>query len=154
MCRSQSKRASLSRFPRNWSRVTSSKCSRRTRRTPVQVATGSSLSVPARPSRRSNTGSRRSGATRRSLTAKRWFKVSSRKKRPNCPPPNRDQHLGAIATELGQRDSETLIASLGEGNVSIDSVAAGYTDVSFPTPVTSCFSRTSTKTIGVCTCRG
>ncbi len=36
----------------------------------------------------------------------------------------RDEHLGAIATELGQKDSETLIASLGEGNVSIDSVAA------------------------------
>ncbi len=36
----------------------------------------------------------------------------------------RDRYLEAIATELGQNDSETLIASLGEGNVSIDSVAA------------------------------
>ncbi len=36
----------------------------------------------------------------------------------------RDGHLGAIATELGQKDSETLIASLGQGNVSIDSVGA------------------------------
>ena len=36
----------------------------------------------------------------------------------------RDRYLGEIATELGQKDAETLIASLGEGNVSIDSVAA------------------------------
>ena len=36
----------------------------------------------------------------------------------------RERHLDEIATELGQKDAETLIASLGEGNVSVDSVAA------------------------------
>lgn len=35
----------------------------------------------------------------------------------------RDEHLNAIATELGQKDAQTLITSLGEGNVSLDSVS-------------------------------
>ena len=47
-----------------------------------------------------------------------------KKEAPELSAVERDSHLSAIATELGQKDRETLIASLGEGNVSIDSVAA------------------------------
>ena len=36
---------------------------------------------------------------------------------------DRDKHLNAIATELGQKDAQTLITSLGEGKVSLDSVS-------------------------------
>ena len=45
-----------------------------------------------------------------------------KKEAPDISAADRDKHLTAIATELGQKDGETLIASLGEGNVSIDSV--------------------------------
>lgn len=34
----------------------------------------------------------------------------------------REMHLNAIATELGQKDAQTLTTSLGEGKVSIDSI--------------------------------
>ena len=46
-----------------------------------------------------------------------------KKEAPDLTAAERDQHLGAIATELGQKDAETLIASLGEANVSANSVA-------------------------------
>lgn len=39
----------------------------------------------------------------------------------------KDEHLEAIAVELGQKDAETLIASLGEGNVSLDSISVRLT---------------------------
>jgi GTP pyrophosphokinase len=47
-----------------------------------------------------------------------------KKEAPELSAADRDRHLSAIATELGQKDGETLIASLGEGNVSLDSVTA------------------------------
>lgn len=47
-----------------------------------------------------------------------------KKEAPELSSAERDAYLGDIATELGQKDAETLTASLGEGNVSIDSVTA------------------------------
>ncbi len=41
---------------------------------------------------------------------------------PEMPTAERDEHLLAIAVELGQKDIETFTVSLGEGKVSIDSV--------------------------------
>ena len=46
-----------------------------------------------------------------------------KKEAPDMGAADREEHLGAIATELGQKDAETLTVSLGEGKVSIDSVA-------------------------------
>jgi GTP pyrophosphokinase len=43
---------------------------------------------------------------------------------PDLGPGERDAHLSEIATELGLKDAEALVASLGEGNVSIDSITA------------------------------
>ena len=42
---------------------------------------------------------------------------------PDLGPGERDAHLSEIATELGLKDAEALVASLGEGNVSVDSIA-------------------------------
>lgn len=47
-----------------------------------------------------------------------------KKEAPEMSAADRDSHLSAIAIELGQKDGETLVASLGEGNVSLDSVTA------------------------------
>ncbi|MDH3462789.1 MAG: bifunctional (p)ppGpp synthetase/guanosine-3',5'-bis(diphosphate) 3'-pyrophosphohydrolase, partial [Acidimicrobiia bacterium] len=46
----------------------------------------------------------------------------------------RDEVLGAIATELGQQDVESLIVAVGEGNVSIDSVQARLNRILRPLP--------------------
>jgi GTP pyrophosphokinase len=47
-----------------------------------------------------------------------------KKEAPDLAPRGRDEHLEAIAAELGQKDIEALHVAIGEGNVSIDSVAA------------------------------
>lgn len=46
-----------------------------------------------------------------------------KKEAPHLSVADRERYLGEIATELGQKDATTLIASLGEGNVSIDSIS-------------------------------
>lgn len=46
----------------------------------------------------------------------------------------RDEILTAIATELGQQDSESLVVAVGEGNVSIDSVQARLNRILRPQP--------------------
>jgi GTP pyrophosphokinase len=45
-----------------------------------------------------------------------------KKEAPDLSAADRDEHLEAIAVELGQKDSETLVVSLGENHVSLDSV--------------------------------
>jgi len=50
-----------------------------------------------------------------------------RKEAPELAASAREDHLGAIAHELGQSDVESLAGALGEGHVSIDSVAARLT---------------------------
>jgi GTP diphosphokinase / guanosine-3',5'-bis(diphosphate) 3'-diphosphatase len=47
-----------------------------------------------------------------------------KKEAPEIQASERDAHLEAIATELGQNDVESLLASLGEGKVSMDSLVA------------------------------
>ena len=46
-----------------------------------------------------------------------------KKEAPDLSASERDAHLEAIAIELGQKDAETLVASIGEGHVSLDSLA-------------------------------
>lgn len=47
-----------------------------------------------------------------------------KKEAPELGSSDRDTHLAAIATELGQKDAEGLVVALGEGQVSVDSVVA------------------------------
>ncbi|MEA1903862.1 MAG: bifunctional (p)ppGpp synthetase/guanosine-3',5'-bis(diphosphate) 3'-pyrophosphohydrolase [Actinomycetota bacterium] len=46
-----------------------------------------------------------------------------KKEAPGLTAVEKEEHLSAIAIELGQKDSETLMASIGEGHASLDSVA-------------------------------
>ncbi len=41
---------------------------------------------------------------------------------PELTPAEREEHLEKIATELGQKDAETMAATLGDGNLSLDSI--------------------------------
>ena len=59
------------------------------------------------------------GTSRRvalALVACAWLACSSNEEQ-------REEHLAAIAVELGQKDVETLTVGLGEGNLSLDSVS-------------------------------
>ena len=47
-----------------------------------------------------------------------------KKEAPELGSSDRDTHLAAIATELGQKDTDGLVVALGEGKVSVDSVVA------------------------------
>ena len=47
-----------------------------------------------------------------------------KKEAPELGSSDRDTHMAAIATELGQKDTEGLVVALGEGKVSVDSVVA------------------------------
>ncbi len=47
-----------------------------------------------------------------------------KKEAPHLASGEREAHLEAIATELGQKDGDGLVVALGEGKVSIDSVVA------------------------------
>ncbi len=47
-----------------------------------------------------------------------------RREAPELSSSERDEYLATIAAELGQKDVESLLAALGEGHVSIDSVGA------------------------------
>jgi guanosine-3',5'-bis(diphosphate) 3'-pyrophosphohydrolase len=46
-----------------------------------------------------------------------------KKEAPGLSATERDKYLNEIATELGQKNARTLIVSLGEGNVSLDSIS-------------------------------
>ena len=46
-----------------------------------------------------------------------------KKEAPGLSATERDKYLNEIATELGQKNAKTLIVSMGEGNVSLDSVS-------------------------------
>jgi GTP diphosphokinase / guanosine-3',5'-bis(diphosphate) 3'-diphosphatase len=54
---------------------------------------------------------------------KEMLQTLIKREAPDLPATDRDRFLEEIALELGQKDLETLTASLGEGNLSIDSIS-------------------------------